>query len=63
MKQNFIKTADKETADKLKLLGFQMIGDFDGIYTFLNCAKLNFSDDINQKKIHYSNILTMQPLS
>lgn len=58
MKQNFLKTSDTTTADKLKILGFQNINFENGIYTFLNTDKIQFSDDIDKTKINYSNILT-----
>lgn len=34
MKQLFIKTRDKETADKLKNLGFKVINESGGMWTF-----------------------------
>lgn len=59
MKQNFIKTSDKPTADILINLGFQQVDFSSGIYTFLNTDKLMFSDDIDidKSKIQYSNNL------
>ena len=60
MKQNFIKTSDFETASKLLSLGFQKIDEQNGIYTFLNTVKIQFSDnDIDKKKIQYSNMLSI----
>ena len=61
MKQNFIKTSDKSTADILLKLGFQQVDFSSGIYTFLNTDKLMFSDniDIDKSKIQYSNMLCM----
>jgi hypothetical protein len=54
-KQNFIKTSDKETADKLIAAGFQLVSQ-DGVYTFLNQVdNLNF-ENIDIKKIVYTNI-------
>ena len=54
-KQNFIKTSDKETADKLIAAGFQLVSQ-DGVYTFLNqVGNLNF-ENIDIKKIVYTNI-------
>lgn len=51
MKQNFIKTTDTSTAEKLSSLGFQKIDVTNGIYTFLNSGKIQFSnDDIDKKK-------------
>ena len=57
MKQNFIKTSDKHTADILLNLGFQQVDFSSGIYTFLNADKMQFSDDIDKSKIQYSNML------
>ena len=59
MKQNFIKTSDKPTADILINLGFQQVDFSSGIYTFLNTDKLMFSDDIDKSKIQYSNMLNI----
>ena len=57
MKQNFIKTADESTAETLKELNYQQVDFSNGIYTFLNTDKINFSEDIDKSKIHYSNML------
>lgn len=60
MKQNFIKTTDVSTAEKLSSLGFQRIDITNGIYTFLNSGKIQFSsDDIDKRKIQYSNMLSI----
>ena len=53
----FIKTTDKETMNKLKDLGFQMVDKANGMYVFLNNDKLRFLN-IDRSKIQYSNILT-----
>ena len=45
MKQNFIKTADSETSKKLSALGFQKVDNTNGIYTFLNTGKIQFSNN------------------
>jgi hypothetical protein len=53
-KQNFIKTSDKETADKLIAAGFQLVSQ-DGVYTFLNQVE-NFNfENIDIKKMVYTN--------
>lgn len=57
MKQNFIRTTDKSTATILSNLGFQSVGESNGVYTFLNTDKLKFSSDIDKSKIQYSNML------
>ena len=44
MKQNFIKTTDVLTAEKLSSLGFQRIDITNGIYTFLNSGKIQYSN-------------------
>lgn len=60
MKQNFIKTTDKETADKLTLLGFQLVSHVGSMYTFLNKPQKNaLFDEVDKKKYAYSNILSM----
>lgn len=58
MKQNFIKTSDKETATKLKNLGLQEVNNSEGIYLFVNPDKILFDSDIDQSKLHFTNILT-----
>lgn len=57
MKQNFIRTTDTSTATTLLRLGFQKVDESNGIYTFLNCNKLQFSEDIDKTKIQYTNML------
>ena len=57
MKQNFIKTSDESTAETLKNLNYQQVDFSNGIYTFLNTDKMNFSEDIDKTKIQYSNML------
>ena len=57
MKQNFIKTSDESTAETLRELNYQQVDFSNGIYTFLNTDKINFSDDIDKSKIQYSNML------
>ena len=59
-KQNFIKTTDKETADKLMSVGFQLVSQSSSVYTFLNQIPLNFNfEEIDVKKVAYTNILSM----
>ena len=57
MKQNFIKTSDKPTADILLKIKIKQVDFSSGIYTFLNTDKMQFSDDIDKSKIQYSNNL------
>ena len=59
-KQNFIKTTDKGTAEKLISEGFTLVSQSNGIYTFLNQLPKNFSfDETDMKKVAYTNILSM----
>lgn len=57
MKQNFIRTSDNETAEKLLNFGYQLIDKQNGFYTFLNTDKMQFSSDVDKSKIQYSNML------
>jgi hypothetical protein len=60
MKQNFIKTTDQETADKLMLLGFQLVSHAGDMYTFLNQPPKNFSfEEVDKKKYTYSNMINL----
>ena len=47
---NFLTTQDEETAKKLESLGYKMLQKNGNMWTFLNDAKLNFSDDIKVVK-------------
>lgn len=58
MNENFIKTFDKTTSEKLLSLGFQKVDESNGIYTFLNNKTPLFSNDVDESKILYSNMLT-----
>lgn len=57
MKQNFIRTNDKETAQQLLKIGFQKIDEQNGFYTFLNDKTLKFSEDEKDLKVQYTNTL------
>ena len=58
--QTFIKTTDKETADKLISEGFKLVSQSNGVYTFLNQLPNNFNfDEADKKKVAYTNILSM----
>lgn len=51
MNKHFIRTADQETANILKSIGFPQVGYTKGIYTFANCSSLSFANvniDINK---------------
>ena len=59
-KKNFIKTTDKETADKLAIAGFQLVSQDNGIYTFLSQPPKNFVfDEVDKNKIAYTNTLNI----
>ena len=57
MKQTFIRCSDKETIDKLKKLGFQLVEEKNNVAVFINDASKKI--DFDKSKIAYSNILTM----
>lgn len=56
-KQNFIKTTDKETADKLIEVGFQLMSNENGVYTFLNQVGNFNCENVDAKKMVYTNTL------
>lgn len=59
-KQNFIKTTDKETADKLISVGFKLVSQNGSVYTFLNQLPKNFNfDEVDKAKMAYTNILNI----
>lgn len=58
MNKKFIRTQDKSTATLLSNKGYQQVQNNNGIYVFLNSDKMQFSNDIDMKKIQYSNMLT-----
>lgn len=58
MNQKFIKSNDDETIELLRNLGFQQVNEQNGSVTFINDANLRFSKDLDQSKLHFTNILT-----
>lgn len=58
MNKKFIRTQDKSTATLLSNKGYQQVQNNNGIYVFLNSDKMQFSNDIDMKKIQFSNMLT-----
>lgn len=59
MKQNFIKTTDKSTAERLIAEGFKLISQTGQVYTFLNDIPESFHfDSVDKKHIAYSNVLS-----
>lgn len=58
--KKFIKTTDEKTADKLIVLGFQLIAHVGNVYTFLNQPSLNFNfEESERKKVAYTNTLNI----
>ena len=54
----FIVTADKDTADKLIAEGFRLVTEVGGKFTFeAKSGNMNFNN-IDAKKVAYTNILT-----
>lgn len=54
MKQNFLRTSDEETKEKLLSQGFKLISQDGNMFTFLNDHALTFED---KSKIQYTNML------
>lgn len=60
MKQNFIKTTDESTAEKLLRGGFKLISQVGQVYTFLNDVSETFHfNEVDKKHIAYSNVLNV----
>jgi hypothetical protein len=60
MKKNFITTVDKEIADKLISVGFQLVSQSGTSYIFLNQFPKNFTfDEVDVKKICYTDIINI----
>lgn len=60
MKQNFIKTTDKSTAEKMLSEGFKLVSQVGQVYTFLNDVSESFRfEGIDKKHIAYSNVLNI----
>lgn len=57
MDKNFIKTTDKETANKLMKLGFHCVYNDGNIYEFINDSSITMNFD--NSKISYTNILNI----
>lgn len=55
---NFIYTYDIQTANQLRILGYQEIdSEMNGIYVFVNQPTLKIPNNIDLSKIKYSNVL------
>lgn len=60
MDKKFIKTTDAETANRLLVLGFQLMTHIGDVYTFLNEPPQNMTfDSVDQTKIAYDNKLSL----
>lgn len=59
MQQNFIRTNDYDTAQQLLKMGFQKIDEQNGFFVFLNCSNLKFSEEDQNLKFQYTNILSV----
>jgi hypothetical protein len=60
MDKKFIKTTDKETADKLLKGGFKLVNEMSGVWTFMNSVPKNFNfDEVTKETYCYSNILSL----
>lgn len=60
MKQNFIKTTDRHTAERLISEGFKLVSQIGQVYTFLNDIPENFQfNSADKKHIAYSNMLNV----
>jgi hypothetical protein len=58
--KKFIKTTDKETADKLIAYGFKLVSHIGNIYTFINQIPECFNfDSVDRKMIVYDNMLSL----
>jgi tyrosyl-tRNA synthetase len=55
--KNFIKSSDKNTIEKLKKLGYQVINVTGNVTTFINDPKI--AGKFDENKVLYSNILPM----
>ena len=58
-KCNFVVTKDKETADKFIQCGARLLSDINVTYTYENkISNMNF-DEIDMKKVVYTNMLSL----
>ena len=58
-KCNFIVTKDKETADRLIQCGARLLSSINGIYTFENKMSVMSFGEIDEKKVVYTNMLSL----
>ena len=60
MDKKFIKTTDKETANKLIALGFKVVSQIGSVYTFWNELQQNMTfDSVDTTKIVYDDKLSL----
>lgn len=58
--KKFIIVQDETIANKLILSGFQVVSHINNTYTFMNQTPKHFNfDEIDVKKLVYSNMLTI----
>lgn len=57
-KKLFIKTKDKETAQRLRSEGFQCVNESSGVFTFINDSRMTFSND-EMENVVYDNKLNI----
>ena len=58
--KKFIKTTDKEIAERLFASGFQLVSQSGNTYTFLNLKPQNFSfTEADKGKVAYTNLLNI----
>lgn len=51
--KKFIRTTDRETIENLKRLGFQLVSESNGVFTFINDTNKPITFD--NKKLAYTN--------
>lgn len=59
VKYNFIRTQDQKVAEVLKEQGLKMVDEQNGFFTFINDQTLNFSEDVDTSKVHFTNMLSI----
>lgn len=57
MDKKFIRTTDKDTAEQLIELGFKLLSQSNGAWTFINEPK-SIKFDAKPMRLTYSNVLT-----
>lgn len=58
--KNFIITKNEETANKFITAGFKLVGNNNGVWTFINGVVTNFNfEDIDKKTYTFSNKLCL----